>query len=119
MERVVLVVLAGFYLGMAVMNGRVVRRVLRQLVPRESAAANCTPIRLRTVGDWNRAQRWIIPFRTSAAVVYAGAVGVAVWACAESNTERLPALIAIAPLVADLVLYGASYAVVHAKLSAR
>ncbi|WP_460717718.1 hypothetical protein [Nocardia heshunensis] len=104
---------------MAAMNGKVVRRISRQLVPRDSGEGTCTPLRLRTVGDWNRAQRWIIPFRLTAAIVYASAVGVALWACAEGNTERLPALIAVTPPVIDLVLYGASYAVVHARLTAR
>ncbi|MFE3192386.1 hypothetical protein ACFXHA_25480 [Nocardia sp. NPDC059240] len=117
MERAVLAVLAGLYLGMAVMNGRVVRRILKQLLPRD--AGNCAPIGLHTVGDWNRAQRWIIPFRLTAIAVYASAVGIALWACAESNTERLPVLIVIAPVVVDLVLYGASYVVVHARLSPR
>ncbi|MBL1075362.1 hypothetical protein JK358_13255 [Nocardia sp. 2] len=116
MNTIQLTVLTAFYLTMAAANTQLVIRILRRALPQGPAAGVSPPLDLRSTADWNTAQRWIVPFRLTAALTYATAATIVLWAAFAGPTVHPPSLIATIPVAADLILYAASYVVVRARL---
>ncbi|MGX1805847.1 hypothetical protein ACWIGI_09035 [Nocardia sp. NPDC055321] len=110
------VILTCFYATMAALNGYLVVQILRRAVPPNPAPPD-RPLDLSSSADWGTAQRWIVPNRLTAAGLYLAAIAIVLGSLLTGTARDGSALLALAPVVADLILYASSYLVVRARLN--